>query len=152
MEQKILSFHKRFEKVIVVIILIMMMVVVAAAVFDMVIKLVQTFTSYTSVDDLVTIDELYGLFASFLLILIGVELLETVKMYLHENAIRLEIVVIVAIISVARHLISINFDKSEALNLLATGAVFLALTFGYYLIKRTDKFVYKLKEKKENPD
>lgn len=151
METKIISLHKRFEKIIIVTILLMMMVVVAAAVFDMVIKLIQTFSSYTSIDDLVTIEELYELFASFLLILIGIELLETVKMYLHENALRLEIVVIVAIISVARHIISINFDKTESLNLIATGTIFLALVTGYYLIRRSNKFVYKLKEKKEIP-
>lgn len=152
MKQKVLTFHKRFEEIIIMVILIMMMVVVAAAVFDMAIKLILTFSSYTSIGDLVTIDELYVLFASFLLILIGIELLETVKTYLHENAIRIEVVVIVAIIGVARHLIGVDYDKTEPLNIIATGGVFLALAVGYYLIRRTNKFIYKIRKKEESPD
>ena len=49
-----------------------------------------------------------GLLGAFLLVLIGVELLDTIKAYFHENAIHVEIVVLLAIIAVARKVILID--------------------------------------------
>ena len=125
-----------------------MMLVVAAAVFDMVVGLIGTFSSYTSADDFITVSELHDLFASFLLILIGIELLETVRMYLNENVIRVEVVLVVAIISVARHVIDLDNFKSDTHNILGTAGLILALTAGYYFIKRANKISAKNSEHK----
>ena len=49
--------------------------------------------------------ELIAVPGAFLLILIGVELLDTIKLYFRENAIHVEIVLLLAIIAVARKVI-----------------------------------------------
>jgi uncharacterized membrane protein (DUF373 family) len=139
MKRLVSSIHNWFEKIIVVIVLLMMMLVVTAAAFDMMVGLWQMFTSYKSVADLVTIAEIDDLFASFLLILIGVELLQTVKMYLHDNVIRVEVVFVVAMIAVVREVIHVDLAHAQAVSVLATGALILALTTGYYLIRRSNR-------------
>ncbi len=57
---------------------------------------------------LLTADTLLDLFGFFFLILIGVELIETIKVYLIEDTIRVEVVLLVAIMALAR-----KVDRSE---------------------------------------
>ena len=82
------------------------------------------------------IDVMHDVFAQFLLILIGIELMKTIMMYLDEHVIHVEVVLTVAIIAIARHAIDINYRDANPLNILATGVVVLALTLGYYLFKK----------------
>lgn len=50
---------------------------------------------------MIGLDELMDLFGVFLLVLIGIELLDTIKVYLKENVVNVEVVVLVAIIAVS---------------------------------------------------
>ena len=52
---------------------------------------------------------------AFLLVLIGVELLDTIKAYFRENAIHVEIVVLLAIIAVARKVILLDPYRDDRL-------------------------------------
>lgn len=75
-------------------------------------------------------------FAGILLVLIGLELLETLRAYLHDRHVRLEIVLLVAVIALGRHIIQIDVEHVSAASLLGIAALMLALTGGYYLIRR----------------
>ena len=48
------------------------------------------------------------LFGGVLIVVLGLELLETFKVYFHEQAIRVEAVIVVAIIAVGRHVIFVQ--------------------------------------------
>ena len=78
-------------------------------------------------------------FEFFLLILIGIELLETLKTYIRENTIHVEIVVILAIIAVSRKVIVLDLNHITDLQLIGLGVILFALSAGYYLIKKADK-------------
>ena len=54
---------------------------------------------------LIDLDNLMDSFGVFLLVLIGIELLDTIKVYLRRNVVRVEVVVLVAIIAVARKVV-----------------------------------------------
>lgn len=85
---------------------------------------------------LLEIEELLEIFGLFMLVLIGIELLETiVKTYLHQSADHARIVMSVAIIAVARKVIILDVQDASALTLLGLAAVILALCTGYYLIR-----------------
>jgi uncharacterized membrane protein (DUF373 family) len=77
---------------------------------------------------------------AFLLVLIGVELLDTIKAYFHENTIHVEIVVLLAIIAVARKVILLDPSGMSAnefgFELMGIGVVVVGLAAGYYLIKK----------------
>jgi uncharacterized membrane protein (DUF373 family) len=80
--------------------------------------------------------ELLDLFGYFLLVLIGVELLATLSAYLDEKVIHVEIVVVVAIIAIARGVILWEPVTMEPLIMFGTAAVIFALCSGYYFLKK----------------
>jgi len=86
---------------------------------------------------LLEIDELLDIFGYFLLILIGVELLETLRIYLKEHALNVQVVLLVAIIAIARKVIILDSREIESLTLIGIGFVILSLAAGYYLVKKS---------------
>jgi uncharacterized membrane protein (DUF373 family) len=62
-----------------------------------------------------------------LLVLIGVELLETIKAYLRDNIIHVDIVAEVALIAIARKVIILDLAEHDGLTVLAIAALVLAL-------------------------
>lgn len=63
-------------------------------------------------------------------------LLETVKMYLSEKKVHVEVVFTVAMIAIARKVIILDVKELSSLTLIGIGAIVLALATGYYLLKR----------------
>jgi len=121
-----------FESVVVVLLLAMLMLVISLAVIDL---------AWIIIEDMITppimllaIDELLEIFGFFLLILIGLELLETVKVYLHTSIIRVEIVIEVALIAIARKVIILETD--DGFFFLGIGALILALAGAVHLARR----------------
>jgi len=82
-------------------------------------------------------EKLVDLFGTFLIILIGVELLESVKVFLKDDEIHVEIVLLVAIIAIARKVIVWNFKEHTPLELVGLSVMLLALAICYYLTKRS---------------
>lgn len=91
---------------------------------------------------------LMSLFSLFLVLLIGLELLETVKAYLKDDVVHVEFIILVAIIAVARKAIVWDFNKFSTDQLIGLAIMILALGTTYFLIKRAD---IKINLKKE-PD
>ncbi|KAF5075897.1 phosphate-starvation-inducible PsiE family protein [Methanoculleus horonobensis] len=81
--------------------------------------------------------ELFGLLGYFLLVLIGLELLETIKAYLDRREFHVEVILLVAIIAIARKVILL--DTSTAGELIGIALVVIALSGGYYLIRRAGR-------------
>jgi uncharacterized membrane protein (DUF373 family) len=75
-------------------------------------------------------------FAGILSVVLGLELLETLKTYFTEHHVRLEVILVVAIIAIGRHVIQIDFEHTSGLVDLGLAALVLALTLGYFLVKR----------------
>jgi len=86
---------------------------------------------------LLEIDELLDIFGYFLLILIGVELLETLRIYLKEHALNVQVVLLVAMIAIARKVIILDSSEIESLTLIGIGFIILSLAAGYYLVKKS---------------
>ncbi len=77
------------------------------------------------------------LFGQLLLVLIGIELLHSMKTYAVSRVIHLEAVLIVALIAVARKIIILDPKELPEGILLGIAAIVLALTLGYYLVRRS---------------
>ena len=86
---------------------------------------------------LLEIDELLDIFGYFLLILIGVELLETLRIYLKEHALNVQVVLLVAMIAIARKVIILDSSEIGSLTLIGIGFIILSLAAGYYLVKKS---------------
>lgn len=129
-----MKYLEKIEKLIVVSLLVMMVAVVLLSAIEL---------GWIILKDIITppiflleIDELLEVFGMFLLVLIGIELLETVKMYLTQKKVHVEIVFTVALIAVARKVIILDVKDLSSLTLIGIGVIIFALSAGYYLIKR----------------
>ena len=78
-------------------------------------------------------------FPFLFMILIGLELIETIKIYLSEEIIPVEIIFLVAIIAITRKVIILDFKKLDPLTLIGTAAIILSLSVGYYAVKKALK-------------
>lgn len=88
---------------------------------------------------LLEIEELLEIFGFFLLVLIGVELLETIKAYLIEKVVHVEVVIEVALIAIARKVIILDLEKYEDLTLIGIAALISAIAIAIYAIRRIFK-------------
>ncbi len=130
-----LSYLDKFQKFIIVILAILMGLVVMLATLELVYVIALDLLSPPIV--LLDSKELLDIFGYFLLILIGIELLETFSIYLHERAINVQVVLLVAMIALARKVIILDAEDIQSLTLFAIGFVILALAAGYYMVKRS---------------
>lgn len=86
---------------------------------------------------LLEIDQMLEIFGYFLLVLIGIELLETFKIYLEENVINVQVVLLVAIIAIARKVIILDVKSLPSMTLIGIGVIVVSLSAGYYLVKKS---------------
>lgn len=132
-----LKYLKKLERVIIISLIVMMIIVVFLSTIEL---------GWIIVKDIITqpvflleIKELLEIFGLFLLVLIGIELLEMIKVYLSENVVHVEVVFMVAIIAIARKVIILDVKNLSGLTLIGIGAVVIALSAGYYLVKQALK-------------
>ncbi len=85
---------------------------------------------------LLDIDNLLEIFGFFLMVLIGLELFETIRIYLEESTVHVEVVMLVAIVAVSRKIIIIDYKDVEPMMNFSIAALVIALCAGYYLIKK----------------
>jgi uncharacterized membrane protein (DUF373 family) len=138
----VVRIQERFEKIIVSVLILMLIIVISFATYDMGQRLFTAIFQRSEMLFQLEKDDIYKIFSAFLLVLIGIELLQAMSVYLKENAIHVETVLLVAIIAVARHLIDVNYEETDALKLVGFASLILSLTIGYYFIK---KALHKIK-------
>ena len=132
------KFLNIFEKTIVAVLIVIMVLIIIVA--TLVLASVLLRHILTTPGFLPGEVELLDVFGYVLLILIGIELLETIKTYLSEHVFHVEVVLEVAMIAVARKVILLDYKEYSGFTILAIAALMLALAVGYYLEKRTRHF------------
>ena len=85
---------------------------------------------------LLEIDQLLDIFGFFLLILIGIELLETIRAYVVERVVHVEIVLEVALIAIARKVIILDAKDYPGVTLLGVAALIASLAIAYHLERK----------------
>jgi uncharacterized membrane protein (DUF373 family) len=131
---RMLPFLKKFEHLIVLTLIAMMILVVLLATVEL---------GWLIIKDIITppiilleIDELLEIFGFFLLVLIGVELLETIKAYLLEKVVHVEIVLEVALIAIARKVIILDLEKYSSLTVIGIASLIIAVATAFFAIKQ----------------
>jgi uncharacterized membrane protein (DUF373 family) len=128
---------KKFEKMIIRVLVVLMIFVLLLSTVEL---------AWVIIKDVITpplflleIDEMLEIFGLFMLVLIGIELLDTIaKTYMGESTDHAQIVMAVAIIAIARKVIILDVKDLSGLALVGIAAIILALSIGYYLIKKKD--------------
>jgi len=129
------KFLKNFERFVVIVLLAMMIVVVLLGTVELAVILVEQMVKPPRFI-LLNIDELLNIFGFFLMILIGLELVETLKVYFVDQMVHVEIVFLVAIIAITRKVIILDVKYMEPLKLIGIACIILALSVGYFVLKK----------------
>jgi len=139
-----LELVNKFERFVYAVLMLLLMIVLVFSIIELCWLLVLSLTNPPPL--LLENHELTNLLGVFLLILIGVEFLDTIKAYFKENVIHFEIVILLAIIAIARKVILL--DPASAPNpeyigieLMGIGIVVVGLAGAYYLIKKAGGIV-----------
>ena len=123
---KVLPLMHTLKKWMSFVVFMVMTLVVLASIIELVIILY--YEIFDSTDDVLflEIDELFRIFGFFFVILIGFELMETIEMYIKENVIHAEVVLLVAVIAVARKVILLDLEKYDPVALIGLGIIKLS--------------------------
>jgi uncharacterized membrane protein (DUF373 family) len=137
-----LELVNKFERFVYAVLMLLLMIVLGFSIIELCWLLVLSLTNPPPL--LLENHELTNLLGVFLLILIGVEFLDTIKAYFKENAIHFEIVILLAIIAIARKVILLDpasAPKYIGIELVGIGIVVVGLAGAYYLIKKAGGIV-----------
>lgn len=121
----------RFERFVTTLLTGMMAAVVALSVAELGWVLVKDVISPPLV--FLGIDELLDLFGLFLLVLVGVELLVTIKAYAREGVVRVDVIIVTAMLAVGRKVIALDPKELPGATLVGIAAIIAALAFAYYV-------------------
>ncbi len=127
---------KKFEHYIVIGLLAMMALVVFLCTVELAIIIVERMLDGMPKLILLDITDMLEIFGFFMMILIGLELIETIKVYIVEESIHIEIICLVAIVAVTRKVIILDLYKLPPVTLLGIAAIILALSIGYFFLKK----------------
>src|SRR5690606_29327674 len=107
-----------FETVVISLLIFLMMVVVGLSVLELGFMLWRQFTQADqdtqSLYLFLNLHDLLEVLRFFMMVLIGLELLETIKNYLAQHALHVEVVILVAMIAVARKVIILDMKEIAA--------------------------------------
>jgi uncharacterized membrane protein (DUF373 family) len=85
------------------------------------------------------VEKVLDIFGLFFLVLIGIELLETIKMIITESTMDVGVIILVGITAIVRKVIIIDLKTTAPLFLMGLGVLVLALAGAYYLINISGK-------------
>jgi uncharacterized membrane protein (DUF373 family) len=128
----VLDVLKKFEHFIIKALIVMMSVVLVFATLELGWRILKGVVSPPLFQ--MTLPTLMNIFGLFMLILIGLELLESVKAYLEENVFHVEVIIVVAMIAIARKVIILDIKKTDFLTMLGIAGIVLSFGVSYYLI------------------
>jgi uncharacterized membrane protein (DUF373 family) len=80
-------------------------------------------------------DELLDVFGKFLLVLIGVELMNTVKIYLVDKSFHVEVILAVGLVAITRKVVVLDHKQLDGMSLIGIATIIISLSVSYYLVR-----------------
>lgn len=111
---------------------ILMVVVILFGVADVVYVLYTRIAAHPYY--LIEISDILATFGAFMAVLIAIEIFINIVSYLRDDKIQLEIVIATAYMAILRKVIVLDYKETSPEYVLATAAVVLALSIGYWLV------------------
>lgn len=131
---------RKFEKLIIIILLCLMGVVVIGAIVWFAVFLVKDFLLVTHGNLIVDLsNHMMQIFGFIFSIIIGLEIFETIKIYLEKHVFHAEMIILVAIIAIARKIIILDATHIIPQQIIAIAILLTALSGSYFLIKWTKR-------------
>jgi len=126
---------KKYEKLMIQVLMVLMAIVLGFATLDLGWLIIK---DIIQAPILLSVEQLLEIFGLFMLVVIGIELLETImKTYITQGHPHYEVVLSVAIIAIARKVIILDLKEVDSLSLIGIASIIVALTTGYFLMKKS---------------
>jgi len=129
---KLICFLNSGLKQVVRLLAVLMMVVILFCVADVFLVLYQKLSSAPQF--LLNLRDIFTVFASFLAVLIAIEIFVNITLYLRDDVIHIRLVVATALMAIARKVIVLDFTTIAHEYLYGIGIIVLALGITYYLV------------------
>ena len=133
-ERSMLKVLDKVRKYIAIALLGLMAIVVVSATLEVAYEI--TVNMFEPPGYFIGVQDLFGLFGLFMMVLIGLELMTSIQMYLDQNSIHAELMLLVAITAITRKIVVLDATHIEPMIMFGIGAIIIALTAGYYLVHR----------------
>jgi uncharacterized membrane protein (DUF373 family) len=124
------------EHGLLVILSIVMLALIALGMLDLIVTLGRDIVDPPGVMRL-DISEMLSAIGSLLMILVGLELLETLRAYQADHAIRVDMVLAVALTAMARKIILLIGKEPTVETMLGVGALIVSLGVTFFLVARS---------------
>lgn len=111
---------------------VLMVVVIFLCVADVVLVLYQKLIEPPFM--LLNLSDIFAVFASFLAVLIAIEIFANITLYLRDDVIHVKLVIATALMAIARKVIVLDFTIVSPGYLYGLGVVLLALGITYWLV------------------
>ncbi|WP_406662464.1 phosphate-starvation-inducible PsiE family protein [Methanolobus sp. ZRKC3] len=122
----------KFQKLVVWSIIWMMVVVIFSATLEVGWIIVSSLATPPYL--LFQVEKVLDVFSLFFIIVIGIELLETIKMILDESMMNVGIIILVGLTAIVRKILIIDIKDTNPLFLAGMGILIVALAAAYYLV------------------
>ena len=134
-DENFLKLVHWIEKMVAKVLSLALMFIVIVSLGDLIVYLVKYIFSEQAASFFnKTLIETFGLFLN---ILIALELLENITAYLRKHVVHVELVLVTALIAVARKIIIFDSAKKDSDDLIALGFAILCLSISYILVRLT---------------
>ena len=128
----------KFEKIVVAALALLLALIVAIVLVVVAYLFVIKIGSVViSIDNIIDLQQAaLRAVSGILLVLLCLELLETVKVYFRERSMRVEVIMLVGLIAMGRHVLEIDIHHIDAMTLFGFSSLILVLAISYFLVKR----------------
>ena len=148
------SWVEKFEEIVVAALALLLVAIVAAILavvaYLFVANLGTVVSSFEKVADVQA--AALRAFSGILLVLLGLELLDTVKVYFRQHNVRVEVILLVGLIAMGRHVLEIDLHHIDPLTLFGFSSLILALAISYFFVKRAPLSVIGFKGRGRKAD
>jgi uncharacterized membrane protein (DUF373 family) len=113
---------------------------ITAALAILVLLVIREFgRSWTQIDSIAELQQaVQALFAGVLLVVLGLELMDTLRNYFIEHRLRVEFLISVALIAVARHVIQLDYEHASPWVVIAIALLTFSLAASYVGVRKVD--------------
>ena len=129
-----------FEKFVILVLMALMAIVIAFSLYELAALIItEIFNPRDELtNSLFAERNILKVLSFIMLVVISLELFETMKFYLDRHIISADFIILVALTAVARKVIIMDYSLYEPLMVIGMGVIIIALSLGYYFIKKAD--------------
>jgi uncharacterized membrane protein (DUF373 family) len=129
---------EKFEKYISYILIAIAMIYVCYQIIDLVIQFTNKLITDVQNHTMAVEEKGKPVIGIFFTILLTLEIIQTIRVFAHDHATKVRVILIVGLIAVTRKILLYDMGETDVKAELAIAALILALSAGYFLVSRAE--------------